>query len=234
MNIGKNIAEMTQGKIEQDVLIIGCGTSALSESIAFAGTQAAAAAEVEINEPPLVISSHIKRYIHEEEEEEEDYGEEEEEEEEMRSRSGQDDFTDVPASTYAQMRAPLPSPCHTFLARTVVSCDNDAAMISHMQTQILHKQQAQSQAHTETDTRTEMAYSKLQWGVHDVETDEGALAAIPTASTSTTTSTMIPKSYDLIVDKGTFDAILTEGSVASTLANIYRCVEPAATPNQLF
>jgi ubiquinone/menaquinone biosynthesis C-methylase UbiE len=80
-------------------------------------------------------------------------------------------------------------------ARLVVSLDNDENCINYMKEK--YKE-----------------YMNMQWLVHDlVESQNVDIENMRTAS------------YELVVDKGTLDAVLVEGSIASMLCEIYRVLK---------
>ncbi len=126
-----------------------------------------------------------------------------------------------PMDLDANSELPTPNPNRIFKARNVVSIDNDPGMIKHMQNLSISDAQLQNSS----------VYAPMHWLVYDIVTDEGALSATSSTTLNEVASMnieqmSIPKQYDLIVDKGTFDAILTEGSISSMLVNLYRLLKP--------
>jgi SAM-dependent methyltransferase len=85
----------------------------------------------------------------------------------------------------------------TLGARLVVSLDNDENCINYMK-------------------KKYQGSENMQWIVHDlVESPNLVLGS----------DLMRTASYDLVVDKGTLDAVLVEGSIASMLCEIYRVLK---------
>jgi len=91
----------------------------------------------------------------------------------------------------------------------VVSVDNDAACIEHMR------------ARHAADVASSASSSTMSWYTYDLiehTGDEEFLALIAAGV-----------GFDLIVDKGTLDAILVEGAISPLLVNIHRLLKNAPT-----
>jgi hypothetical protein len=107
-------------------------------------------------------------------------------------------------------------PKDAFLAGKVVSIDNDPGMIDHMKKMSAMQERV---AVIDQDPDTTVAAAApvqddkvaMEWLVYDIVENDGALA-----------DSSHTGAYDLCVDKGTFDAVVTEGAVFTMLADIHR------------
>lgn len=84
----------------------------------------------------------------------------------------------------------------------MVSIDNDAEVIRHMQDIYGHD-------------------DRLSWLTYDILCEDGLSSVKGSVNADQNKSPLLSGSFDIIVDKGTLDAILVEGQICNMLANIY-------------
>lgn len=106
-----------------------------------------------------------------------------------------------------------------FRAGRVVSIDNDPGMIEHMKKFYAPPQVVEVLESAGNGERTlkvgggDFLSPPLEWLVYDIVENVGALNSEIENFTG---------SFDLVVDKGTFDAVVTEGAVFTMLADVHR------------